>query len=890
MGSKTYVNSSTQRLLDTDLFKHSYEIGLQYYLQRQKSQLGVDLSAVSLSDDLVNATLATSHKKFKKLRDYAADGKYVYGLPVSGYFTKNDDVARDLVKSYLESEHTGSQIEIISYLFDDENILMAAWDKLLNLGQYNTANNELEMYSNVIGKPCYLVDGVLELTLESELLLAERSISQQVGVSLDWGKFQNRLVDLYKLQPNIVTGTEDKLVFRYAYEQEGADITAPDIPHVNNFNSTIIDGYAEYNSTVRVSKNGVVVVELSCDDLGYYSTALSTATANNTYSIVAIDAAGNESPSVEVTYEYTNSTQISRGTEASGNIQTVYVTREMSMSSFFTDYGDATSVPDNLEHIQVFYTVDGILKTLNYKYKSGAIPELDVIEENTFEEGLGSYYPRVYTRLDAQDIIDMDADSEQRRASEKAMKMLGLDLSTFTTQINEAVDDINDEYKHIYLDVGLSPKNSINDKEISNYLFNYFERVYPKCTGAHYHIISERYFSEGEYNYRDASVPDGRTLGLTHEVYDNLGSHRVSFESIKRDELLESELEEDSRYLGMSIGEVRGFYDTLKDTEHFRNVFRDGEYSKIKYSKSGNIYVTYVKKVSSNVLVLISVQRLSSSTIIKGKQTTHTADSDSMTIPLDYSVVEDMTFKEKEVIFNRATNITIMHIKIVKEKWYETGFFKLVVAVVSVAMNVIVPGSGMTLQAIAGAVVTTIITSIAINIALNILVSIGIALGLSPEITAILAAVAIVAATSMGGTIDMSKLTNAKELMKTLNTTFDSYKKSIQVTIANLQEEMETFLEYAEDRDKLLKEAQAMLITGFIKPELELLTAPISTSNNVYLDETPEQFYTRTTTVDVSPITLDIVGTLLAVTTSLPKANVKLLRPSNFIDDTLLIN
>lgn len=62
--------------------------------------------------------------------------------------------------------------------------------------------------------------------------------------------------------------------------------------------------------------------------------------------------------------------------------------------------------------------------------------------------------------------------------------------------------------------------------------------------------------------------------------------------------------------------------------------------------------------------------------------------------------------------------------------------------------------------------------------------------------------------------------------------------------------------------------------------------------NNIYLGESPLDFYTRTTIKDVTSMTLNIVEMFLETTTGLPKAINKLgqHRLDNNIDNVLIIN
>lgn len=895
MGSKTYYNASTQRLLSNKDFKSASELAMQMYIYKQRKTLKPDLKGSGLPEELVSSYQAASHRKFKRLRKIAANGDYWYGLPTSSFSSETEEDIDAIVLEYLQAKHAGQEVQTVSSIFSKENVLTTAWQKLIDIGQYDSLTNELLMYSNVVGSPCYLVDGVITLTQESLDLLAKEEISEQVGLALSSGKFLDRPQNLYQQQPDILKGTSDVLNFRYGYEKDISDTISPPAPIINNITSELIDGYSEYDALINISINEESTQQVSADSNGYFSYEITDELVEgDLFEVTAKDAFNNISSPTSQQYPFTNPNLAIEGSVPSPTKEIVYVEVEMGLGSFNVDYGDNNLIPSGFKKIQTFYTVDGGIHLLNYEYLSGGIPEIDAISDSSIIDGLGKYYPRVYIRLDGDDVDKLSKEDERRKSSIKATRLLGIDLPVFTKQIKESIEDINDEYKHVYLDLGLSPKGSIDDMEVCNYLFSYFNKLYPKCVKPHMVLYQRQVWDKDiGYYYVDDYKPSGRLLGITHTVQDKIISHRVSFESIAR-EAIEITPAFLAKYGHLNIGDTVGEFNLQPATEHLRNKFVNDEgYYKEKYTRGDNYYVTYIQRVSEFSYVGISIQRLSTSTIFYGAAVNHISNSDSLTIPLDYAVVETMSFKEKEVIFNRALNISITHIKVVKEKWYETGVFKVVMAIVSVAINVIVPGSGLTLQALLTAAATTIVVGIAINFAINILVSIAISLGISPEFVATLAAIATVALMFMGqGTVDFSKLANAKELMQILNTTLDAYQKGIQNTIVKLQDEMTLFSDYMKDQNKKLEAAQDMLITGFIPPDLELLTAPISGMNNIYLGESPLDFYTRTTIKDVTSMTLNIVETFLKTTTGLPKVINKLgqHRLDNNIDNVLLIN
>ena len=99
---------------------------------------------------------------------------------------------------------------------------------------------------------------------------------------------------------------------------------------------------------------------------------------------------------------------------------------------------------------------------------------------------------------------------------------------------------------------------------------------------------------------------------------------------------------------------------------------------------------------------------------------------------------------------------------------------------------------------------------------------------------------------------------------------------------------MDTFNEYAKDEWKKIEAAQSMLFTGMIPPGLELLTSPIN-EVDIYLGETPQDFYTRTVGLDIVDMSYNMEAYFLALATTVPKNTPKRVNTMD-ISDVLLIN
>lgn len=467
----------------------------------------------------------------------------------------------------------------------------------------------------------------------------------------------------------------------------------------------------------------------------------------------------------------------------------------------------------------------------------------------------GLYFPRLYTRVDAVNIYKKSKDSVQRKDSEKIFKLLGLKLDEVTDSFNEGIGEVNGDFKHIILNMGISINRDLQDNITGKYLYDYFNRLYTKGTPI-------------ESLPENIQYGVGRT-GMIQRIKDNVYTQQLEYDSIwKRSDYGVGVRPDGSN---LEVGEYEVFSrdrDILTPNIHY-----------IRYQRTADT-------LDNIIIIELTLRYLFSNQVVVMDGT-----NENLNIPLDYAVAYSMVSTTREKLISKSMHLTVITLKEVKKKWYERKYFKFVVAVVSVAMNFVVPGSGLTLAALFQAVATSILIGIVIDVAIGILIKIAIRLGISEEIILILAIAATAYFSSYGkGGTDYSKLFNAKEAMKIFNQAFDAYGKAIQETIKNIQKEMNTFLEYSKSKTEQLAEAQKLLTTGVVSPDLELLASPTSSIADLYLGETPEEFYTRTMMTDVTSLTLDMVNLFLEATTSLPKARSYRPRSLDEMDDVLLIS
>lgn len=753
MGTKTYRNSITQRLLDTENFKSSADMAMFRYTAEQRTQMRPSTKAITLADCINNAYASSMPNKMRTAYRIAKDKeRYIFGLPKSSVSTDGVSGTKEAVVTYLNGLES-SPVTILYNVLNSKNLYHYAWLALVKDYLYIPSNNELKRLTVTHDSPCFLESGQLYLSQSSLDSLIIDGNTNQHGLAMSYGKTLTRERDDSRIQPDIIIGLKDELVITYSY--------------------------AGGTGTKTIDLTGVI----------------------------------------------------------------------------FKEQATTIKVPIDTEYVQVMYLVNNEMKQFTYTYLSGGIVEID--KAIAYQEPFGNYYPRIYTRIWNQNLIDRADTDKEKIHTQNLMKKMGLDLEGITESLSKSIKDMNDNYKFIFLHLTVSINKEKDNLITSEYLYKYFNALYDKAI----------------------SIPPSQRV--EPKMVNEKGSINQTIA--------------DTRYTQeLSYWKSGKYVTTGKAKNNAGVALSVGEYCvKIKAYSTGSKFWNrahahvLIYQNSDNQYTTIEVLNLKIVNDFGGHRVEAGSDSEDLTVPLDVDIVNSMTPKEREVIINSSLQITVSTVQVVKEKWYETGIFKIVMAAISIAINLVVPGGGLTLMALLEAVAVTIVTGIAINIAISLVIKLAVSIGLSAELIALItfAAVAVGAIT---GKIDLSKLTSAKDLMEATNQALNAYGKAIGNQIAKIQEEMESFGKYAADEWERLKEAQKMLDTGMIPLDLEYLTAPIN-GLNIYLGESAKDFYTRSTTLDIYDLTYNSVEYFLEVATSVPDEVYAYEAPKPYIDNVLLI-
>lgn len=867
---KTYVGSVTQRLLSDKDFRTSSQYGINRYMQEQKSILQPTLGGISVSDTLVDAINASMPSKMRKAYRWAKkEGNYVFGVPDSRVATDAEGDIEVTLMNHLRGVEA-APVTLIDSIQNTKNLYHAGWMKLVNMLGYSGLNNELKVLSLTKGYECYLYDGLLQLTERTEEDQVLDDNNSQLGLAMTYGECFDRPEDVSRVQQGYVVGLSDQLTITYAYKVANEK---PNIPMVNVFNTTGISGYADVGSIVRYTDDQGAVQEVSPDSSGLFEfTAPSETTVSGTF--ISLNGLIESSP-ISHNYPYENSSPF---TEPLPTETVVYKDQIISLADINPEIGEGDVIPDEYEYIQAVYEVGGEYKWFSYAYLSGGIPALDGAAN--YSNDVGKYFPRFYLRQHAKDLITLPESSQGKKDTEKLFKKLGLKLKDITETVNKGIGDVTDEIKFSFLQMCVSINNDKDNNATGEYIYNYFNRLYAKGVVIEPVVPTKPVEGEEVKKKEFVGEGDGRR-GVSQRIADKVYTQQIEYHSSWKK--LNTGVAKNNAGEDLKVGEYCVMF---RPSRLGIEIKPDGGFI---LKRIPNIH-TLIYQLSATQHVQIQVVEINLRHMFYGQTVTSNGGDEHLTIPLDYDIVYSLKTSEKEEMMNKSLQLTVTTLKVVKKKWYQTGIFKFVMAVVSIAINVIVPGSGLTLMALLQAVAVTVVTGLIVNAAISLLVKLAVALGFSPEgLLGLIAVLVVAAAFVTGGSTLNQTLLTAKNMMKVVNTSFDIYQKHIQANIAQIKKNMDTFNKYASDQWKKLKETQKLLDTGVIPMDLELLTRPIE-NNQIYFGESAEDFYTRTTTVDVAAITSDVMGFFLNVTSGLPVARAYIPDRSMEVEDVLLIN
>ena len=638
---------------------------------------------------------------------------------------------------------------------------------------------------------------------------------------------------------NYAVGTRDELVINYYTESKTEVVETPRLT-VNTFLENIITGYTQANAEVSVDINGTTT-KFTANNKGYFNYTFSGLNQGTTVVVMSENKHNRTSNSITIQYPYVNDTPATQG-------QLIRTTTSRIDGTFTIDLSDVNPITVDeveptaesyIDYIQVMYkTTDG--KAL---FTYGLNQGIESIDTALNVYGRRSkIYPRIYIRTGRKDVIS-GSDATRKKHTLDMCKKLGIDLKQTTNDLNKALGDDYDKVHTMYINLSVGVVDSYNDPVLAEYLYRYFDAF------TKYSINTE----------------NGYGSRLMH-IADNYSTVVVSYQNLIK-ESVKGKLTE--------VGKYKATSESLPLVNNNNSSF--GHY--------------FIYQVSETHYIRITIFGLQVSQQFSDRVENHGRDDENMAIPLDALATKGMTIKEKEILYNKALRVHILIRYTTKQKWYQRGAFKAIIAVVGIAISVISVGlDGGSFAMMAMAVIKSVAVGIAISVAIDLAIKFAVKIGWSSKLIGAIALVATIAAAYYSNGKSFKGL-KAIEAMKALNNGFNTYNKANQLKLIDFQKEYESFMSDMNDKYKKLKETQELLNTGVTKPEQELMLKPLSNyiyGTQVNLGETPETFYNRAMMYDVSELVMSMATNFVENSMYIPVQPYKVYE-GEAVEDVLLI-
>jgi hypothetical protein len=671
-----------------------------------------------------------------------------------------------------------------------------------------------------------LIDG-------KDALLVENIVQGQVGAAAT--------VEYYKFAPlNILHTAWEKLVTDYSYLSSSNTLE-------------VVPGEVVYLQDMQV-----VITQATFDNLGVMgfeqwgvpANAGQTPVRLATSPTIAIPTPYKVDPnatedSVLVTYVWVELEP--------AVVDGVTINKEVAYTGTFTI--PFVEIPDEeeVDYFQIRYLLNGNAGFFTYKEGSGLIPELDDIFHTDTSE-FGSFFPFTYFRYNKTSMA-ADTTSAGYLTSKKMVSYLGIDYADMIENINSNPDIADVEQAMLMFCV---PANTDNELE-QRYLFDFFSNVALEQESLGMPGVTTLEIQEGYNNTLLSFIKQqDAPPKINMVIQDSRFKMTVRMDGITRTRRVGNTNPEGTYSSGFTTESI------IYEVQQWDSEF--GEYYTTTETRSIPVHY-YRKQLSTTVYEEIRVYDLETVYHIWGSYTTIGDDTDQiLLIPVDYSITDDYSIPDREVLFARALHFIFNSRVVTKIKWYQQGVFKVFLIIIAVVVMIFTYGAtwqatvatlaAMSTTALASAILTYILQYIVISYLVRLFVKL-----VGVEIAFLVAIIAAVAGAYLA--IDAGSIAGApwaQDLLSIASNLTDGIGDAIQGLYADLQGQYADFAVWVEDQTKLLDKANELLETSSIL------------SPFVIFGESPDDFYNRTVhSGNIGIAGIDAISSYVDIALTLPK-------------------
>lgn len=464
------------------------------------------------------------------------------------------------------------------------------------------------------------------------------------------------------------------------------------------------------------------------------------------------------------------------------------------------------------------YTYRKVIRYFTYQEGKGDYPELDGVFRGGLSD-LGSFFPFAYFRYNKTSQTDILTTPEYK-STKKLLKYLSMDYNAVGDAINANPDITDVEQAMLVMAV---PKNPTAQIEI-RYLFDFFYRVAFEYSGGSSGAIASNPVLNALPFLSNPATP-----GINIMIQDAKFKMKLSLSKISK------------KLIAGNVAAVGGYsWGTGTQPSQQMVSYFDNDGKQIEYLlENTEEYLYYRKQVTAGLYQEVRVSGLQMFYYVFED---YTATTDTVLIPLDYSITQHYSNPDREVLYARSLHYVFNSKIITKIKWYQQSWFKAVMIIVSIVIMVVSWGgsSGISASLIALTEMTLtellimVIVNVAIMVAVNLAMKLFVKL-LGPEaaliLALVLAAVGLVDALNSGS---LAGAPFAKDLLQLstglIKTTGDFYTEQLM----GIKSEYEALGMDIKEKTELLESANKLLHNDNIL------------SPFVIFGESPTDYYNRT--------------------------------------------
>lgn len=493
-------------------------------------------------------------------------------------------------------------------------------------------------------------------------------------------------------------------------------------------------------------------------------------------------------------------------------------------------------------YFQVKYSTPTATKFWTYDDGVGTYPTLDRVFETT-SSGLGSFFPISYFRYNKRSTTrDTDANTAAYKTSVKLLKYLGIDFDEMGDAINDN-PDIDDVQSALL--IFAVPADS-EAEEDQRYLYDFFKKIQAETGNLGLTAGSGFSFS------RDAATR------ASVVIQDSKFKMSVQMDGIAR------------RTQAGVIGAVgsyssgQGSYSETVTGIHYTDEHPEGELHRYTLTTTKHYYR---KQITKTLYDELSVYGLQTAYFVTNKYAvTGTESGNNLLIPLDHAITGNYPPLVREVLYVRSLHYVFNSLVVTKIKWYQTGFFAILISIIAIGITIWSMGglSGVGAALVAATATTTALVATIVSLVLKYIIF-TVAMkyfvkAVGPEwamAIAVIAAAVGMTSGELGGLIDT---TWAEVLLQSSTSLLDAVSDFFSDALLGLQKESDLFGLYAKEQMELLEDTQKLLNTN------SNLLSPFT-----LFGESPTDYYNRTVhSGNIGVLGIDAVSAYVGVALTLP--------------------